>query len=299
MTMTNQEAQAAVTQGIQQLIDDPTQWQRWARTQAQFHHYSPGNVLLIGAQRPDATQVAGYRTWQSLDRFVQKGEKGITVLAPVTRKAEDAELATPGGDTTTPRTIVSFRPATVFDISQTAGRPLDIPEARDIVGNQFQGVLHSLITHAIPIPVHFDALEPGTYGVWRPQQGTITISPDSSPDMQLATLLHEWSHSIGHPTGSHFAGHRGTEEVTAETTAYVLSQMVGLDTKSFSQAYVAGWSDMKPEQVKATLADVSHRVRVITATIEQSPDPLLQQLAATWNPIAGARRDRTPEMAER
>lgn len=297
--MTNQEAQAAVTQGIQQLIDDPTQWQRWAQTQAQFHHYSPGNVLLIGLQRPDATQVAGYRTWQSLDRFVQKGEKGITVLAPVTRKIEDGERATPSSDPSTSRTIVSFRPATVFDISQTQGRPLNLPHARDIVGTQFQGLLHSLITQAVPVPVHFAALDAGTYGVWRPQQGTITISPDSAPNMQLATLLHEWSHSIGHPTGTHSVGHRGTEEVTAETTAYVLSQMVGLDTKAFSQAYVAGWSDMKPEQVKATLADVSHRVRVITATIEQSPDPLLQQVAATWNPLTGARREHTPAMAER
>lgn len=35
-----------------------------------FHRYSIGNVILIGLQRPDATRVAGYRTWQQLGRQV-------------------------------------------------------------------------------------------------------------------------------------------------------------------------------------------------------------------------------------
>ena len=44
--------------------------------------YSPNNVLLILSQRPDATRVAGYKTWQALGRQVKKGEKAISIFAP-------------------------------------------------------------------------------------------------------------------------------------------------------------------------------------------------------------------------
>lgn len=55
-----------------------------ARGRARFHTYSFGNVLLILRQNPEATTVAGYRTWQTLGRQVRKGERGIQILAPVT-----------------------------------------------------------------------------------------------------------------------------------------------------------------------------------------------------------------------
>jgi len=59
-----------------------------------------GNLLLIGAQAPQATRVAGFRSWQSLGRQVRKGERGIAILAPCTyrpRAAERAEPAAPAG----------------------------------------------------------------------------------------------------------------------------------------------------------------------------------------------------------
>src|SRR5215207_4464348 len=60
----------------------------WLRVAARFHSYSFSNTMLILAQRPDATQVAGYRAWQSLGRQVDKGERGIQILAPVTRRQQ-------------------------------------------------------------------------------------------------------------------------------------------------------------------------------------------------------------------
>jgi N-terminal domain of anti-restriction factor ArdC len=51
-------------------------WTRWLEAQQRFHRYSFGNTLLISLQRPDATRVAGFRTWLQLRRHVRKGEKG-------------------------------------------------------------------------------------------------------------------------------------------------------------------------------------------------------------------------------
>ncbi len=63
---------------------------------ARFHTYSFGNVMLIARQKPDATNVAGIRTWNSLGRFVKRGEKGILILAPMVgnRKLHRDEIAT-------------------------------------------------------------------------------------------------------------------------------------------------------------------------------------------------------------
>jgi len=47
-------------------------------------------------QKPDATNVAGIRTWNSLGRFVKRGEKGILILAPMVgnRRSRQNEIAT-------------------------------------------------------------------------------------------------------------------------------------------------------------------------------------------------------------
>ncbi len=56
-----------------------------------FHRYSFGNILLILAQKPDATHVAGFNAWRDLNRFVRKGEHGIAIFAPMMLKRRDDE----------------------------------------------------------------------------------------------------------------------------------------------------------------------------------------------------------------
>jgi len=61
---------------------------------AKFHTYSFGNIMLIARQKPDATNVAGLRTWNSLGRFVKRGEKGIFILAPMVGRRSTKDVAT-------------------------------------------------------------------------------------------------------------------------------------------------------------------------------------------------------------
>jgi hypothetical protein len=83
-----------------------------------FHRYSLLNVLLIASQKPNASYVAGFRTWNELGRFVKKGEKGIMILAPIIRrKAQNDDEERDENF----RPIAGFRAAFVFDISQTMG----------------------------------------------------------------------------------------------------------------------------------------------------------------------------------
>ena len=93
-------------------IQTSEDFQRYLRTAATFHQYSPNNVVLILAQKPDATRVAGYKTWQALGRQVKKGERALYIFAPrpyrVTTEDEAGEEQTREG--------LTFRSVPVFDL---------------------------------------------------------------------------------------------------------------------------------------------------------------------------------------
>src|SRR6202040_2146716 len=93
---------------------------------AKFRNYSFGNIMLIARQKPDATNVAGLRTWNSLGRFVRRGEKGIFILAPMVgnRRNKDENTEQNADAKETHRTLYGFRGVYVFDITQTDGKEL-------------------------------------------------------------------------------------------------------------------------------------------------------------------------------
>src|SRR4051794_27747031 len=102
---------------------------------ARFHTYSFGNIMLIARQKPDATNVAGLRTWNSLGRFVKRGEKGIFILAPMIGKKRDKEQepTTEGDDKSNCEArLYGFRAVYVFDVTQTEGK--DLPALTEVNG---------------------------------------------------------------------------------------------------------------------------------------------------------------------
>ena len=101
---------------------------------AKFRNYSFGNIMLIARQKPDATHVAGYRTWTALGRFVRRGEKGIFILAPMVgnkRKKDETEKTEQATDAKeTQRTLYGFRGVYVFERLSRDSRPsLCAPDA--------------------------------------------------------------------------------------------------------------------------------------------------------------------------
>jgi hypothetical protein len=66
-------------------------------------------------QRPDATKVAGFRTWNSLGRFVNKGERGILILASMVRRNREERDPLEEETVASNRQVLGFRAAYVFD----------------------------------------------------------------------------------------------------------------------------------------------------------------------------------------
>jgi hypothetical protein len=116
--------------GALEQLTDPAAWAAWLTRGQSLARYSIRNQLLIGAQCPQASDVAGYVEWQGRGRQVRKGETGLLIFAPVTRRAavEGGEVTgrkpEPGEESVT--RMCGIRIASVFDISQTdaiEGRP--------------------------------------------------------------------------------------------------------------------------------------------------------------------------------
>ena len=87
-------------------------WKRMLKVASNFHRYSFNNHLMIFCQRPDATLVAGFQKWKSMNRCVKKGEKGIAIFAPCAykTKVEDDK-----GNERTFKQLRGFRIVHVFD----------------------------------------------------------------------------------------------------------------------------------------------------------------------------------------
>jgi hypothetical protein len=116
-----------------------------------FHRYSLHNVLLIASQKPNASYVAGFRTWKQLGRFVKKGEKGILILAPIVRR--NAENDEEHEESTS---IAGFRAAYVFDVSQTDGK--ELPQIAIVQGDPRQyGERLRTFAHAQGISVQYSS----------------------------------------------------------------------------------------------------------------------------------------------
>src|SRR3954453_11524457 len=121
-------------------IQDSESFRRYLDVQARFHHYSWGNVALILAQRPDATQVAGYNAWLKMHRFVKRGETAIKIIVPMTKKVQ----ADDGDD----ERKLFFGVGNVFDYSQTDGEDLpkvDVPVLSGEEGAELYGRLVQVV----------------------------------------------------------------------------------------------------------------------------------------------------------
>jgi antirestriction protein ArdC len=229
---------------------------------SRFHHYSFGNIMLVLAQRPEATQVAGYRSWQRLGRQVRKGEQGIRILVPHRRVVELEE----GEETTVVR---SFGIGSVFDITQTDGNPLPKPlaarEIREVTdaGAALYGALEAYVT-AHGITVVREELTRG-YGYYAPARRQIGIDSRITSDQATKTLAHETAHAVA----DHRAGiARVDAETVAESAAYVVLSRYGIDSSDYSFPYVARWAEDR-DVLTRNLAAIQQTSHAIISGIEE------------------------------
>lgn len=265
--MTHQETDAFITEKLHGLTQH-ADWLHALTLSRTFHHYSFTNRLLIWAQLPSATRVAGFKTWHAVGRQVQKGAQGIRILAPLMKKLPD-----PNQPGETRSVIIGFRTVSVFDVSQTAGEPL-VELTPPLLTTATHSTLLDALLQASPVSITFVPERDlhGANGSYHPLAHTIQLGRHLAPDQQLKTLLHELAHHYGVTAADQpVFPTRSWEECAAESTAYLLTGQIGRDTMAYSSAYVASWSYANPAIIHQLIDTVSRRMDAITQLLASLP----------------------------
>ena len=299
---TNQERIKEITDsietGIRELFESD-RFTSYLSTMSRFHRYSVNNQILIHMQRPDATQVAGFNAWKDkFGRHVKKGEKGIQILAPtatmkkIQQTVLDPDTKAPmldedGNVMTEEKTVRTvsnyFKPVTVFDVSQTEGKPLPhlaMPLTGDVA--HYEAFVEAL-RRSSPVPIEFENMAVTTDGYFSADKQRIAIRPGMSQVQTVAAIVHEIGHSKLHDYDRLQAEARAdgdkepvkkdrrTEEVEAESVAYAVCQYYGIETSENSFGYIAAWSKGKElKELKASLGTINKTVSALVTDIDRN-----------------------------
>src|SRR3954466_13826446 len=203
MTVTDSTARTDVArerlaEAVDALVSSDS-WKSWLDSRAKFHTYSLGNTMLIAFQKPDASLVAGFKTWQSMGRHVRKGEKGIAILAPIVRKVKDADGETREVSDDSGRRVVGFRTVYVFDVAQTDGDALpEAPVSLPKGGRQEDYMRLQDLAEKEGLSVTVEDLSGGTNGSVNRATKVVTLGKHlfqtGSPAARIKTLTHELAH---------------------------------------------------------------------------------------------------------
>lgn len=267
--ITTSEAHAQLLSAVEHMRTQED-WQHFLALQASQRQYSTRNLLLAWQQGEmrglDISDIRGYRAWQAVDRQVRKGEGGLRILAPITRKADtpDASTAAEKKDTT----IVGFRTVSVFDISQTDGAALPSDAIIVVEGDAPVEVRRGIerLIQDQGFAIHFESEHSSWNGLTNWSTRTVTIKDYLPPAHQVKTLVHELAHiRLGHERASQ---QRAVAEVEAESVAFMVCSTHGIKTDEYSFQYVGSWASADPHLVIATAATTKSCAEAIITDLQ-------------------------------
>ena len=179
--------------------------------------------------------------------------------------------------------IPMFKVVSVFDVSQTAGKPL--PQlAADLSGNvQQYEVFMEALRRASPVPMEIKPVARDTDGFFSIKAQSITIRAGMSEVQTVCAAVHEIAHAklhdYEHMTELADDGEtilvpgeksRNTEEVEAESISYAVCQYYGIETGENSFGYIATWSKGKElKELRASLETINKTASELITDIDR------------------------------
>lgn len=292
------EITARIEDGIKDLFQSD-KYAQYLKTMSRFHNYSFNNTMLIYLQKPNATAVAGFKAWQEqFERQVKKGEKGIRIIAPSPYKKKisepkldpdtDLPLKDKDGKIIYEETVIripAYRPVSVFDVSQTYGKPLPtIVSSLDGTVEHYDAFMEA-VKRTSPVPIDFKPLREGLDGFFDASAQSITLREGMSEIQTVCAAIHEIGHAKLHnyeKQKEEIAQRdenaeppkpkdRRTEEVEAESVAFAVCAYFGIETGENSFGYIATWSQSKElTELKSSLDTIRQAASEIINGVEDN-----------------------------
>ena len=252
-------------------------WARFLAVASRFHSYSANNALLILLQRPDATRVAGYRAWQRMGRQVNKGAKGIAILAPCVYRRRPVDDAEGAENPALVRVLRGFTVVHVFDEADTTGEPLADVSPVLLEG---EGALWDAL--AAQVAAAGFTLSRGdcapANGATDFAERTVVVAEHLSPRQADKTLCHELAHVCLHDA-SRITVDRDLAEIEAESVAFIVCHALGVDTAAYTLPYVARWAGGDLDRIRRTAERVVTTAQAVLAAMAPAAEEALEASA--------------------
>ncbi|WP_138640723.1 toprim domain-containing protein [Actinomadura geliboluensis] len=192
---------------VVRLVSGHLPWDEWLLQASRHGRYGFTNTLLITAQRPTATDVRSYDSWQKQGRQVRRGETGVRIIS------------------------TRGRGRTVFDVDQTDGKAAEKHLASPSEG------LRRLSKLAADLDLYVDRGQGWTY-LGQPDR-RIHLPPELDDTTAASCLAHQLAHALrtgGHidAAGSHSAPCHGVRRVLADSVAYLVLAELGMPVAHLS-----------------------------------------------------------------
>jgi hypothetical protein len=249
---------------------------------SKFHAYSFSNQMLIWVQNPNATYVKGFKQWMELGREVSNWDKGIVIVAPFFKKIKE-EGGVEGKEEE--RTMTYFQAVKVYDYADTkpiegfdkkGRKPFEPAEWRKDSNEDMEeinAIINAIVqwANSSNISINYEkmAKEMGGYSAG----GRIVLNDTYKGINLFSTFVHECAHEVLHWEKGVRAKEslnvtRQQREIDAETTAFIVLQHYGFETKD-TPNYLALWK-AKGEDVRRRRDAISKAVKIIVDGIDKS-----------------------------
>ena len=152
---------------------------------------------------------------------------------------------------------MNFRTGTVFDISQTSGRDLELlkPKLLDKDVENYDEIISALVK-AANCEVSFEKIEGNAYGYYDAVNKKIVVEETLPQLAQIKTLAHEIGHERADELSILHNLTREENEILAESTAFVVSEAIGADTSEYSFEYIGAYSKNGISSLRPLLSDI-------------------------------------------
>lgn len=229
-------------------------------------NYSLNNQLYILMQNDKAKTIYGIKKWNALGRRIKEGEKALKIFAPIIKRSEDSDEEIK---------VLGYKRESVFDISQTEGKELDVfkfdenivVDNKDIIIN---ALIDTITKYGFSVNfVSIEELGEGVFGLCNHKEKEIKILKNLSDLQEISTLVHECGHALAHHEKRvDFKGltkkeMRQIKEVEAESISCIVSSYLSLDTENFNFSYITAWSNANIKLFRRNLDLISKYAKIL------------------------------------
>ncbi len=229
-----------IVEGVNNIISSG-EFERFLKFSKNFHQYSFNNIVLIYSQMKEATQVAGFKKWQSMGRKLKKGVHGIQIIYPIKRKytkiIEGQDSLLDDNNKEQEVEYMTYRYTYVYDISQTVGKPL--PLENNALNSDNKKEFYKFLKTFSPYKIEEEDIFGTAKGYWIEKEQKIIIKKSLSIDDKVSVLLHELTHAFYDDFD--YKEDRNLSETFVESVAYIVADYFDLDTSLCSFEYIASW----------------------------------------------------------